>query len=314
MSKLDKCIDTIIQALTELKQAINETLPLDPKTAENVQSPIRVQTITSGKSDFETLKEILFTDQWPNAVNRHLICDPNNEQDKLGRGRGVLELMVEEDLKNIKFLDYGCGEGQTAYVAADLEATLSVGFDRKNYDIWNNYKKDNLKFTTTWQEVADNGPYDVILIFDVIDHLVGEKPSETLTRAKDVLKPGGKIYVRTHPFTSRHAPHAYNDLNKAFVHLVFTPEELKQITKFSQSKYVEPTLPVVFPLKTYKELIGSVGLKIIDQRELKETVEPFFKTPMISQRIIKNVAALGGSEKFPDFQMSLQFVDFVVGK
>ena len=37
-------------------------------------------------------------------MNVNLICDPTNEEDKKARGRGIIELTIEETIKDKKFL------------------------------------------------------------------------------------------------------------------------------------------------------------------------------------------------------------------
>ena len=213
--------------------------------------------------------------------------------------------MIDENLKGLKFLDYGCGEGHCAHLSADYETTLSVGYDRSTHENWNNFaSKPNLKITNIFQEVQDNGPYDVIILFDVIDHLEGESPTQVLSKLKSILSPTGKIYMRCHPFTSRHATHLYHDINKAYVHLVFTPEELKSLVP--NSKFEEKNLGVTYPIRTYDNYIGEAGLKIVNRRDVKETPEEFFKIPKIAERIKKNT----NMSEFPEFQMSLQFLDY----
>jgi len=259
--------------------------------------------------NFEKLSAVLENNKWPEAVNSTLICDPHSESDKEERGRGIIELMIEEDLKDLKFLDYGCGEGHCAYASSNYDTAKSVGYDIKEYEGWNNFEqKDNLIITSNWQEVKDNGPYDVVIIFDVIDHIEGEDPLDLLTKVHDLIPEGGKVYLRCHPWTSRHATHLYHDVNKAYLHLVFNEEELKKLVP--ESEFVEHNIGVTRPMNTYQEYIKNSGLKEIHRRDITEKVEPFFKIPKIAERIMKTT----GHNKFPEFQLSLQFLDFILEK
>jgi 2-polyprenyl-3-methyl-5-hydroxy-6-metoxy-1,4-benzoquinol methylase len=258
---------------------------------------------------FESLKNALTSNKWPEAVNPNLICNPNSSDDKMERGRGILEMFIEEDLKGLKFLDYGCGEGQCTSIATDLNTGVSVGYDIKANDYWSNYpQKENLFYLTDFEKVKEKGPYDVILLYDVIDHLVGEEPIAVLSKLNSILSPNGKIYMRTHPFVSRHGTHLYHDINKAYIHLVFTPDELKEL--IPTSKYSEPSIGVTAPIMTYDSFINGSGLKILNKRDITEKVEPFFKIPKIAERIMKNLQ----KNNFPEFQMSLQFIDYVLAK
>ena len=108
-------------------------------------------------ADFDQLKTLLESDSWPEAVNPHLICDLNSTTDKTDRAKGIIELMIEEDLKGLKFLDIGCGEGHTAIMAANYGTTKSVGFDINKSDNWATSADPNVVLTTDPNVVASNG-------------------------------------------------------------------------------------------------------------------------------------------------------------
>jgi 2-polyprenyl-3-methyl-5-hydroxy-6-metoxy-1,4-benzoquinol methylase len=288
MEKLLNAIDKMIEAMSQYKEGLLEL------TGGSLTSKIQSQPVPNiQNNDFETLKQILLSDQWPVALNKHLICDPNNEQDKKERARGIIDLMIEEDLNGKKFLDYGCGEGHVVTEAA-ADGAFAVG-----YDI-NSPNKNG--FYKTLEEVASQGPYDVILMYDVLDHAT-EDPVVILKNAFNLLKEGGRLYLRCHPFMSRHATHLYNHFNKAFVHLVFTDDEIKNILG---DKTGLKTTKITKPLATYGDWIRQSGFKNPEERIIKEQVEPFFKTPKIAERIMKNT----GHSTFPEFQMQQVFVDY----
>jgi 2-polyprenyl-3-methyl-5-hydroxy-6-metoxy-1,4-benzoquinol methylase len=246
-------------------------------------------------------------DKWPKAVNPNLICSLDNEEDKVDRANGVVELMIEENLNGKKFLDFGCGEGHIVDVSTKHNTVVSVGYDIVENKDWSG-KSGTL--TTDMNVVEASGPYDVIIMFDVLDHVAPhdnlDAPKSILAKASELLSPNGKIYLRCHPWTSRHATHMYHWENKAFAHLVCTDEELNK----KGIKLGEPTQKVTKPIATYRDWIKSANLKVDNERIIKEPVEDFFKSPKISQRITKRV----GLGQFPEFQMSVQFVDYILSK
>lgn len=282
-------IQSIINALQEIQSQVN------------VDSIIKtLQEIENVEQEFENLKTKLYSDAWPEAVNSVLICDPKSEDDKKERGIGIVEFLIEDVLTNEdSFLDFGCGEGHTTIAIHETFGCKTVGYDPKTFE-WN---AENVSFTSSYEEVKSLGPYKNILIFDVLDHLESETPQEILKKAVDVLAPNGKIYIRCHPWISRHGTHLYQELNKAFVHLVFTKEELIQMSINDDNN-----LNVTTPLNTYRKLFKDANLKIISERKTEENVEPFFKQPNISKRIIENTK----HKNFPEFQMGLSFIDFVL--
>lgn len=252
-------------------------------------------------------EEISDISNWPLAVNPNLICGLDNEEDKADRANGVVELMIEENLNGKKFLDFGCGEGHTVDVSTKHNTVISVGYDIVEDLGWSD-KKGSL--TTDMKFVEASGPYDVIMMFDILDH-VGpfddtNAPSTILKKAAELLSPNGKIYLRCHPWTSRHATHMYHWENKAYIHLVYNDEELKNLG----IKVGEPTQKVTRPIETYRTWIKDSGLKVDNERVIKEPVEEFFKSSKLSQIITKNCEF----QQFPEFQLSIQFIDYILSK
>ncbi len=305
LKKFEGALDQMIHLLMDMKESLSE----GNETPEPEVKAQSVEPTSEDYDNFEQLKKALNSDKWPEAVNPNLICDPDSQQDKVERGRGIIELMIEEDLKGLKFLDAGCGEGHCAFLSTEYGTKASVGFDIKEYNSWNNFeKKDNFHLTTDFEEVKKHAPYDVITIFDVIDHIKGMEVVTFLQACKSILADNGKIYMRCHPFVSRHATHLYHELNKAYVHLVFSPEELKQLVP--NSIHTEESTGVTRPLQTYSDYIEAAGLKVTNRRDITEKIEPFFKIPKIAERIMKHTKF----DNFPEFQLSIQFIDYVLGK
>lgn len=290
----------IINKIDEAIKSLNEVKELVKKQTSTPETPnVELET-------FENLKKVLLSDKWPNAVNPALICNPDSDVDKQERGSGVIELLIEDTFDKMeKFLDFGCGEGHCAVAAAKiLDCKSVVGYDSQNFN-WPSL--EHVKFTNSFEEVSQLGPYNAILLFDVLDHINNNEGAvEVLKKAASVLVPQGNIYIRVHPWISRHGTHLYHKLNKAFAHLVFTEEELKQLTDYNP----EPNIKVIYPLKTYSDFFKDAGLKIVYDRKTTQEVEAFFKAPKISERIIKNT----GMNAFPEFQMSLGFIDYVLTK
>jgi 2-polyprenyl-3-methyl-5-hydroxy-6-metoxy-1,4-benzoquinol methylase len=190
---------------------------------------------------------------------------------------------------------------------------LSIGYDKEknpNSKLEWEEKKENFLITTDFEKVKAEGPYDIILIYDVLDHAKGESMSEILERAKSVLSEDGIIYLRCHPWCGRHGGHAYRKINKAFVHLVFTEDELEKM-----GLVLEPTQKIFFPLATYSKAIEESGLVNSQEHEIDfQDVEPFFSNnPVVKERLLKlyGIKEWGDSGR-PAFQMSQCFVDYVL--
>jgi len=287
------------EKLEEIKKAIQELIDQIPNS-----EPLQ--------EEFETLKSLLHSDEWPQAVFQVQIADENSEKDKDERAEGIADILLPP-LEGKKFLDLGCGEGHVANHASKV-ASVSVGYDIvKNPKSRFSWEQENEKLilTTDLEKVRANAPYDVILIYDVMDHVQESTPQEVLSIAKSVLADGGKIYMRMHPWASRHGGHAYRKLNKAFVHLVFNDEELRSL-----GVELDHNLKIIFPLSKYESWLAGSGLKKSSEHELdRQEVEDFFKeNPLVRKRILKAFGNEEWKDDCPAWQMSQCFWDYVLEK
>lgn len=263
-------------------------------------------------TEFESLKEALESSDWPFAVDPELIINENNEEDKIQRADDIIDIMFD-NLDGKKFLDFGCGEGYTARQVAVRNAVKSVGYDITA--AWDNsFQLPNLVFTTKMEDVMANGPYDLVLLYDVLDHIVNEDPVELLRRVRSLVAPGGFVYVRCHPWCSRHGTHLFRQLNKAYLHLVFTEEELAIFGLKGT-----PTRKIIHPLAEYDAMFLAAGFENrIRIDTLLVVPEPFFElNKKVCARIKTNWASsiddvLRRGESFPAWQMQQQFLDYAL--
>jgi SAM-dependent methyltransferase len=257
----------------------------------------------------EEIKSLLESTEWPQAIDAELICDPSSEEDKLLRAEGIVDLIIETSLTSKRFLDYGCGEGHVSLKALTKSPAISVGFDINQQ--WQNKDQDKLILTTDLDTVRNHGPYDIILLHDVIDHV--DQPIEVLTNVKSLLSTNGAVYLRAHPFCSKHGTHLYHQLNKAYLHLILNEEEMNELG-------LKPMFcnKVRYPLIQYKMMLDKVGFEVVRYNILREGVNSFFKSGLIRQRIMNRYSDReawlpGTGGEFPDWQCEQQFLDYVLG-
>lgn len=290
----------LVQKLALIKRLCDE---IGHELGQDLNDMIVTKNLQDINENFNKLKDMLFSPAWPKAIPNELMCDENNEKDKMDRANGILGVFVTELVENKSFLDFGTGEGHLPYAAHKAKAKVSVGYDMQTNFALNS--ADTLYYTNMWHEVVKNGPYDVITLFDVIDHLEYETPVNVFLNLKTVLKKSGKIYVRYHPFVSKHGSHMYKKLNKAFPHLVFTDTELQLI----MPDFVPMSnISVLHPIKTYEEYAINSGLKVAQEKITRSKIDDFFKNELISKRICE----LTGSQVLPESQMEIEFVDHVL--
>lgn len=312
MEEINKILRKIILLLDEIKNLIesnnNEFELQQIDGCEPVEGYIPFNVlIESDNNELEELKKLLNSSNWPEAVLEFQIADESSEEDKADRAEGIIEILIEEPLKGKKFLDFGCGEGHAAK-HAKKEAFVSIGYDIEQSGSLRWEDESNFLLTTNFEKVKSAGPFDIILLYDVLDH--SDNPTEVLNQAKSVLHQNGKIYLRCHPWCGRHGGHLYREKNKAFIHLIFTEEELNQLGV----KCIK-TNKVFYPLKTYKDFIKESGLVEKSCETEEQDIEPFFnKNEIIKNRIMKNFNIKEWSESIPEYQMKQCFIDYVLKK
>ncbi len=188
--------------------------------------------------------ELLDLDLWPAAVNPGLIVA--DERDRRLRARSILSTIVNgRQAVGLKLLDFGCGDGHLVQ-AANSRGLLATGVD----------------LNSPSGTATSSAPYDLIVLYDVLDHLVGD-PVSVLKEIRSWLSSGGEIHVRCHPWTSRHGTHAYLDgVNKAFAHLF--------------ADVGEPILRLWRPSTTYQDWFTAAGLTVKSKVIVEDEVEPIF--------------------------------------
>lgn len=220
----------------------------------------------------------IYDNNWPQAVDPKMIVSQDEEM-KQFRALQVMSL-INTQFDNKTVLDCGCGEGHVANEISHI--TKVVGYDKKENKNWPKLTNNNLIFTIDKQIVTDNSPYDIIVLYDVLDHIESEDPEKLMKWLNNLLSKDGIIFVRTHPWVGRTGGHYYESINKAYVHLAITPDEAAK----EGIKQKEPNLKIVRPMAAYEAWFKDAGLVIIDKKVKTVEVDDFF-TDEIIDRMIK---------------------------
>lgn len=244
---------------------------------------------------------------WPQAVPYYLMVrDDDIEKQRL---RAIqIEGIIGLNTTGINVLDYGCGNG---FLAAQYAKTANMSYA---YDINNECLHEplfdgstlNLKLCDKQQLKSLAGQIDFIILFDVIDHLVGNTATNLLVELKRLLSPTGKIFMRCHPWTSRTGSHAYLTANKAFIHLALTSDELLEagIT-------VLPNIKANKPLAIYEDMLNKAGFKTDNKKVHTNAVESYFDGDLLERMINVTWAGTVDPEKAKRI-MSTTYVDYLI--
>ncbi len=277
------------------------------------KNEIGLKDETVEKDEFEQLKSLLKSPSWPEAVPDYLICKKTDDEDKMDRAYGIIEMVnyilkdeinnsIFKDLKNKKILDFGCGEGHLTKALAKMGAN-SFGFDiEKQGDLIWEEEKENGLITTDWEKIKEEKDFDIVILYDVLDHSVD--PIDVLNKVKEVSSYSTYIFCRCHPWTSPHAGHYYQEINKAYIHFIFTEDEIIKLglkPNFSQKTYL--------PLNHNEKWFKRTGLRSIYHSMQKVEVSSFFKSNKIIEKRLSSPEYEGS---FPEWQMSQAFNDYVL--
>lgn len=250
----------------------------------------------------KSIDELLKHAVWPQAVQFSEIVQ--TEQDKQERAEIIANNLLEVTVKDKKFLDFGGGEGHVAQHVCKQQPALSVSYDIQipdNQIIPWETTQDKLLLTSDLNKVKENGPYDVVMLHDVLDH--SEDPVAVLNTIREVLAPTGRVYVRNHPWCSRHGAHLYHSLNKAFAHLFMTDEEILALDKNFSVKQ-----KVLFPMKTYDKWFNEAKFKARPNNSERDVVEKFFHS---QKNVGEYLFKLWGNIRPYDY-MEQTFIDYVL--
>lgn len=203
---------------------------------------------------------------WPLAIPTKLIV--RTEEAKETRASQICEKIP---LDGLNFLDYGCGEGHVV-LESRKKTKNSIGYDIERQ--WS--EKITSCLTDDFEFVKKHAPYDAVLMWDVFDYM--ENPSEEISKIKSILSPGGKLYIKCFPWSSRYG--GKSESNLAYIHLCYQDEDTGCDKKIHKLKD---------PVKTYEDCLSSSGFKILEEEISEKELPAFFKdNDLIWERICSN--------------------------
>ena len=296
-----------------LEQLMQPEVQIVPRMPFQEAAPIKPTPVVvqpepqKGISDARKkhIGDLTSIDCWPEAVPAHLVNgDGPSEEDQVNRANSVLDFMVDRNLEGGAFLDFGCGEGWVTQEASKRGVVECLGYDIAHDDNWNS--RHGAKFTSNFDTVPHDH-FDYVMLYDVLDHC--EDPMLLMSQVKSVLKPGGAVFARCHPWTSKHAMHLWkHGLNQAYLHLFLTWDEITEtIGKPPMFTRTEKD-----PIEAYHWWFND--FKMIKERFSKEDVSEFFFVPSFKELLAnEQQIPIDQIDGFLDL-MRISFVDYVLEK
>ena len=247
------------------------------------------------REEFEYLKETM--QWWPNAVDPLLICDSNSEDHKKERADAILDEIQEQigSIKDKRFLDFGTGEGHVAEQSSNLNTSFSYG-----YDI--NFKGNSPIVTSSFEELYGKKYFDIISLWDVVDHLEGDC-LKIFKDIKSIVAESGVLFVKCHPWCGIHGTHLYNKINKPCLSSIFTKDELLEIgceEDLFVNKFKDP-------VNDYEKIFDLAGFKVIKKNVISDSL-PFKKYDI--KIIEKRMERIVGEDYFN--KTKIEWVDYIL--
>lgn len=138
--------------------------------------------------------EVYQTPVYEETVRREYLSTYQYRRETFGRERArYVEAETSVRLRDAKVLDVGCGQGYF------LDVLKEIGADAKGLDLMDfniqMCRQRGLNVRKATVELENDGEYDLVTAFDVIEHL--SEPSKFFKDVSRILKPGGYFLAFT---------------------------------------------------------------------------------------------------------------------
>lgn len=285
----------------------------------------------------DNIDNLILSDLWPNEVAPSLIV--RNEQQITIRAKSIAHSYGLHKMNGKKFLDFGCGNGAVVIEACKM-GLFAFGYDHVQQ--WSDLGVDAAKkaleatvkklakdgkltgdqadelidvvlsqdlahevdnFSIDKDYILSNGPYDIISLYDVIDHIMThDEAVEAMSFVRGCATSDTVINVRCHPWTSRHGGHLYETINRAYAHILLSEEEYQKHATVKVRK-------ITRPLAEYAKIFQKAGLIVCNEETHMSRIP--MEEMFLSEHLVKMFSAkLSGDADWQSHVLSLAFIDY----
>lgn len=161
----------------------------------------------------------------------------NTDADLARRGVGrasqlARRLGVEEHaLGGASILEVGCGYGEQCAALEDIFGAKVVGIDPWPRSYSGPYRNRTFykQADVTADSVRELGRFDFVCSYDVMEHI--EAPRRALENIFELLKPGGRAYLKYNLHRGASASHLMKYLNFPWIHLIHDEQTIRGMMK-----------------------------------------------------------------------------------
>lgn len=253
----------------------------------------------------DNIDNLILSDLWPNEVAPSLVV--RNEQQIAIRAKSIAHSYGLHKMNGKKFLDFGCGNGAVVIEACKM-GLFAFGYDHVKQ--WSDdvvlsqdlaHRVGNFNFSIDKDYILSNGPYDIISLYDVIDHIMThDEAVEAISFVRGCATSDTVINVRCHPWTSRHGGHLYETINRAYAHVLLSEEEYQKHAAVKVRK-------ITRPISEYAKIFEEAGLSVVSSDLSYIPMEEMF----LSEHLVKMFnTKLSGDANWQSHVLPVSFIDY----
>jgi SAM-dependent methyltransferase len=176
---------------------------------------------------FESLNEEYRTKPvWTPSVLPGKEAPSRSEVEQAAVGKNLKPILKQVDMAGKVVMELGCGHGWLiASLPETAKAARAIGADVESHTTWHQHGDSRVTFIEgdlSRENLVAPESVDVVISRVTFEHIT--RPLQMIQAVFDVLRFGGKLWVRTNLYRGRNASHRYREVFFPWPHLLFENE------------------------------------------------------------------------------------------